>query len=182
MIFALVLVLGSIGLAVSQTLVLSSGDITPFNGTVAILAWTAIAMGIWGAKDLPQMARPGRVGVVMICFAALSFGMVMIITLTSGTLGALQGGDIVYGDIVYTPFYVLALIFLVAGLAGFALHFLATGTHWLAAGCGILAIVHAGRLFIAEIIGFHASADLALALALLAVSAVVLAPKTAKVR
>ncbi|MCD7058332.1 hypothetical protein [Pelagibacterium xiamenense] len=167
MILALLLIVSTLGWAGAEAVMLASGGVGVADGTVATVALFLVGAGIFAARSEPGMARAGRVGIVMIAFAALSYGMVMIIVLTSGTLGAIAAGEIGYGDVVLTPFYLLALIFLEAGLIGFALHFRAApAPRWLAPAFAALAIAHAIRLIVPGAFVWHAVANAAVALLL----------------
>ncbi|WP_404401130.1 hypothetical protein [Pelagibacterium halotolerans] len=168
MILAPLLILSALGWAGAEIAMLATGGVGAVPGTVATLALFLLGAGIFAARSEPDMVRAGRVGIVMTAFAALSYGMVMIIVLTSGTLGAIAAGEIGYGDVVLTPFYLLALVFLEAGLIGFAVHFAkaASAPRWLARGFAALAIAHAVRLFIPGVFWWHAAANIALALML----------------
>ncbi|WP_127143696.1 hypothetical protein [Pelagibacterium montanilacus] len=158
-----VLLAGAAGWIGARALALLAGGMTPTSETLGAIALALVAIGIFALRQVPGMARAGRVGIVMIAFAAISFSMVAIITLTAGVLGAIDRGEIGYGDIVLTPFYVLALVFMVAGLAGFALHYRANGPTWLGVGFAILTMVQAARFFGGDLVMVHLSADMAVA-------------------
>lgn len=166
MIVAAILLIGCALWALGEAIMLSSGQITVAGGTVATLGMVLAGCGVWTLKDLPGMARPGRVGIVLSAFGAFSFAMVMIIVLTSGVLGAMSAGTVGHADIVFTPFYLLALLFVVAGLIAFALHFSkAPGAPAIAALVPAgLAVGHFLRLFVADLAVYHETLAIALAL------------------
>lgn len=166
MIHAVFLILSASALAGTELVMLATGGISVTTGWIATFAFFAVGGGVFAVRTEPGMARAGRVGIVMIAFAAASLAMVMIIVLSSGTLGALAAGEIGYGDIVLTPFYLLALIFLEAGLIAFTLHFAKQGPAWLAPAFGALALVHAARLVFPGVFPLHAAANVCLALML----------------
>ena len=90
----------------------------------------------------------------------------MIIVLTSGVLGAMADGTVRHADIVFTPFYLLALVFIVAGMSAFAIHFKAApGAPAVAALVPAgLAAGHLMRLFAADMPAYHETLSVALAL------------------
>lgn len=166
MIIALLLILAALAWAGAELAMLAGGGVGIIDGTVATVALFLIGAGIFAARTEPGMARPGRVGIVMLAFAAFSYAMVMIIVLTSGTLGAIAAGEIGYGDIVLTPFYLLALLFLATGLAAFVVHFLRTGPRWLATVFAAAALAHVAQLVFPGAFGLAALAHASLALVL----------------
>lgn len=167
MILSLLLIAGALGWGVAEAIALGASSIGVLDGVLGTVALFVLAGGVFALKDEPGMARPGRVGIVLTCFGALSFGMVLIIILTSGVLGAIAGGEITYGAMVWTPFYVLALLFLVGGLGGLALHYRQDRvTQAIAAACAVLALAHLARLFATEAFWFHRGTALATALLL----------------
>ncbi len=164
MILSALLLAGCLLWALGELILLVSGQITVLGGTIATLGLMSVSAGIFALKDLPGMQKPGRVGIVLTAFGALSFAMVMIIILTSGVLGAMAQGAVRHADMVFTPFYLLALAFLVSGLVALAIHFRSRpdGRLWAALASG-LAIVHLARLFGADAAALHEVAGFALA-------------------
>ncbi|WP_421953022.1 hypothetical protein [Pelagibacterium sp.] len=166
MILAVFLLVGCALWALGEAIMLTGDQITVVGGTIATVGMTLAGASIWTLKDLPGMARPGRVGIVLSAFGAFSFAMVMIIVLTSGVLGAMAEGAVRHADIVFTPFYLLALAFIVVGMSAFAIHFKT------APGAGaVAALVPAGlaaghliRVFIADVPAYHETLSVALAL------------------
>lgn len=166
MILAAILLFGCALWALGEAIMLTGGQIAVIGGSVATLGMALAGAGIWTLKDLPGMAKPGRVGIVLNAFGAFCFSMVMIIVLTSGVLGALAEGQITHADIVFTPFYLLALVFVVAGLVAFAIHFRkAPGAPVTAAlAPAALAVGHFVRLFVPDLVAYHETLSIALAL------------------
>lgn len=123
MVLTILLIAGALSWLFGEVLMLLDGGPTVFNGTLLGVALCIVAIGIWGLKDAVGLSRPGRSGIVLVCFGVISLAMVQVILLTAGTLGALERGEISYGDIVLTPFYLLALLFMITGLASFAWHY-----------------------------------------------------------
>lgn len=164
MIHALFLVAGALGWIAGEGLALRDG-ITPANGTITTVALLLAGAGVWALRTEPGLGRAGRVGIVLVSFGALSLAMVMIITLTSGVLGVLAAGDMGYGDVVRTPFFILALAFLVGGLGAFALHYRRApgAAPWLAALFVALALLHTARIVHADLFALHGLANIALA-------------------
>ena len=166
MILAVILLLGCALWALGEAIMLTGGQITVLGGTIATIGMTLAGASVWTLKDLPGMARPGRVGIALSAFGAFCFAMVMIIVLTSGVLGAIAEGAVEHSDIVFTPFYLLALVFIVAGMSAFALHFKnAPGAPAIAALVPAgLAIGHFLRLFAADVPAYHETLSVGLAL------------------
>ncbi|WP_417579198.1 hypothetical protein [Pelagibacterium sp.] len=166
MILAALLLLGSALWALGEAIMLTGDQITVLGGTIATIGMTLAGASIWTLKDLPGMARPGRVGIALSAFGAFSFAMVVIIVLTSGVLGAMANGTIRHADIVFTPFYLLALVFVVAGMTAFAIHFKnAPGAPLVAALVPAgLAMGHVIGLFAADVPAYHETLSVALAL------------------
>ncbi|AEQ53231.1 hypothetical protein [Pelagibacterium halotolerans] len=166
MILAVILLVGCALWALGEAIMLTGDQITVLGGTIATIGMTLAGAGIWTLKDLPGMARSGRVGIALSAFGAFSFAMVMIIVLTSGVLGALADGAVHHADIVFTPFYLLALVFVVAGMTAFAIHFRsAPGAPAVAALVPAgLAAGHLVRLFAADVPAYHETLSVALAL------------------
>lgn len=169
MILALFLILAALAWAGAELTMLVTGAMSVAAGWIMTVALFTIGAGVFAVRTEPAMARAGRVGIVMIAFAAASYAMVTIIILSSGTLGALATGEIGYGDIVLTPFYLLTLVFLLAGLIGFAVHFARakSGPVWLAPAFAVLVLVHGARLALPDVFALHAAANLGLALMLI---------------
>lgn len=169
MILAVFLILAAAVWGGAELTMLVTGTMSVAAGWITTVALFAIGGGVFAARTEPEMARAGRVGIVMIAFAAASYAMVTIIILSSGALGALATGEIGYGDIVLTPFYLLTLVFLEAGLIGFAMHFAKakSGPAWLAPAFVVLALVHGARLVLPDIFALHAVANFGLALMLI---------------
>lgn len=169
MVLSLLLIAGALGWLVAEAMALFSLGIGVADGTLGTVALFVLAAGIFALKDEPGMARPGRVGIVLVAFGALSFAMVLIITLTSGVLGAIANGEITYGAMVWTPFYLLALAFMVGGLAALGLHYRhRPGGMGLAIVFGVLGLAHLARAFAIEAFWLHRGAGLATALVLAA--------------
>ena len=166
MIVAAILLAGCALWALGEAIMLTSGGITVTGGTLATLGMALAGCGIWTLKDLPGMARPGRVGIVLSAFGAFSFAMVMVIVLTSGVLAEMEADTIRYADIVYTPFFLLALVFIFAGLVAFAIHFSkAPGAPASAALVPAgLAVGQMARLAFADLAAYHETLAIALAL------------------
>jgi hypothetical protein len=166
MILAAILLLGCALWALGEAIMLASDQITVLGGTIVTVGMVLAGCSIWTLKDLPGMARPGRVGIVLSAFGAFSFAMVMIIVLTSGVLGAMADGAVRHADIVFTPFYLLALMFVVAGMTAFAIHFKnAPGVSVVAALVPAgLAAGHLIGLFAADMPAYHETLSVALAL------------------
>lgn len=167
MILTVMLIAGTLLWAAGEAVALLNGTLQPADGWTACIGMLLAGAGVFALKDMPAMGKPGRVGIVLIAFGALTFSMVIIITLTSGTLGELTRGTLSYADIVFTPVYFLAVVFAAAGLFALARHFLAIpsekGLGWGLVGLGGLTGV---RPFIgAE--PYHMAVSLLLALALL---------------
>lgn len=183
MIVAAILLFGCALWALGEAVMLTSGEITNLGGTLATMGMVAAGCGVWTLKDLPGMARPGRVGIALSAFGAFCFAMVMIIVLTSGVLGQMAAGAIGYADIVFTPFYLLALLFAVGGLIAFAIHFSKAPGAPLTATVvpAALGLGHCARLFAADFPVYHQTLSIALALYLgwLGVRRIALARKIA---
>lgn len=182
MIVAAILLSGCVLWALGEAIMLTSGEITVVGGTIAAVGMALTGCGVWTLKDLPGMVRPGRVGIALSAFGAFSFAMVMIIVLTSGVLGEMRSGGVSYADIVFTPFYLLALLFVIAGLVAFALHFSKAPGAPLSAALvpAGLAVGQAGRLLVADLAVYHETLAIGLALYLgwLGVRRVALARRT----
>lgn len=171
MILLLILITGAVAWAFSEILVLIDGGPALLSGTFLGLALSLVAIGIWGLKDMVGLSRSGRSGIVLVCFGLVSFAMVQIIILTAGTLGALQRGEISFGDIVLTPFYLLALVFLVLGLGSFTAHFKKVAVPAFAAPIfALLAVSHAVRIFFPDSMPLHSLSDIGTALVLTALA------------
>ncbi len=166
MILAAILLAGCALWALGEAIMLTGAQITVVGGSVATVGMVLAGCGIWTLKDLPGMVKPGRVGIVLSAFGAFSFAMVMIIVLTSGVVGAMAEGTVGHADIVFTPFYLLALAFVVAGLLAFAIHFSkAPGAPATAALVpGALAVGHTARIFVPDLAVYHETLSIALAL------------------
>ncbi len=157
MILSLVLLLGCAVWVLGELATLATGGIGTVWGSIAATGMSLSAIGVFALKDLPGMGKPGRVGIVLSAFGAFSFAMVLIILLSSGALDAMAEGAIGYGDVVYTPFYILALVFTVCGLAAFALHFRAAPEAGPADFVvpALLAVGFAAELVLADLPAFH---------------------------
>lgn len=168
MIFPLLLITGALFWLIGESLMLLEGGPGIVNGTLIGVALSIVAIGIWAFRDAIGMSRPGRSGIVLLCFGLVSLAMVQIIILTSGTLGALMSGEISYGDMVLTPFYLLAILFMVTGLGGFALHYRRDGSapRWIALGFAALALVQFTRIFLPGAVPLHGIADIGVAVLL----------------
>lgn len=167
MVLFLLLIAGALGWAAAETMALLAGGIGVADGTLGTVALFVLAAGIFALRTEPGMDRPGRVGIVLVAFGAMCFAMVLIITLTSGVLGAIANGEITYGAMVWTPFYLLSLAFLVGGLAALGLHYRARpGGGMLAGALGGLAALHLLRAIFIESFGLHRGAAIATALLL----------------
>lgn len=166
MILAVTLLFGCVLWALGEAAMLTGGQVTVLSGTMVTVGMVLVGCGIWTLKDLPGMVKPGRVGIVLNAFGVFSFAMVMIIVLSSGVLYELQLGTVTFGDIVFTPFYLLALAFVIAGLVAFAIHFrVAPGAPLTAALVpAALAVGHAARLFTPDLVAYHETLSIALAL------------------
>lgn len=147
---------------------LFAGGVGVADGTLGTIGLFVLAAGIFTLRTEAGMGRAGRVGIVLVSFAAMSFAMVLIITLTSGVLGAIANGEITYGAIVWTPFYLLALAFIIGGLAALGIHYQAQGAWGLAVILGALALVHLSRAMAVEAFWLHRGAGIATALILAA--------------
>ncbi len=164
MILTLLLVAGALGWLAAETLALAAGGIGVVDGTIGTIALFMLAIGVFSFRTEPGMARAGRVGIVLSSFAAMSFAMVLIITLTSGVLGAIANGEITYGTMVWTPFYLLALAFAIGGLVALGLHYRAQPNGvWLAAILGLLAFAHLSRMVAIDAFWLHRGAAMATA-------------------
>lgn len=166
MILGLILLAGCALWAAGEAVMLAGGAISVGAGWTVTLGMTLAGSGIWALKDLPAMVKPGRVGIALSAFGAFSFAMVFIIILTGGVLGAMAQGEVRHAQMVFTPFYLLALAFVVSGLLAFALHFRrAPGAHLiLAAIPAALALGHVLRLFLADVPAYHEALSMLLAL------------------
>lgn len=162
----IVLIAGALSWVASDAIALVNNGVGVLDGTIGTIGLFMVAAGIFALRTEPGMARQGRVGIVLVSFAALSFAMVQIITLTSGVLGAIDNGEITYGAMVWTPFYLLALVFMIGGLIGLGLHFRTQGQTALAVAVGALAIAHLARIFAYEAFWLHTGAGVAMALML----------------
>lgn len=182
MILTLLLALAAILWIVGEAMGYMAGGIGVTDGWIACLGMTLAGISIWCLKDLPGMGRPGRVGIVLVAFGCFVFAMGNIIMLTSGTLGELavtpadlEAGKTSYMAVVFTPLYVLGLIFLVAGLFAFGLHFQAEGQMLVAGIFALLGLIHMARLpyALAVILDqrYHSVAALLLAAALAGLAA-----------
>jgi hypothetical protein len=169
MVLLVLLIAGALGWLIAETLALISGGIGIADGTLGTVALFCLAAGMFVLRTEPGMGRPGRVGIVLVSFAAMSFAMVLIITLTSGVLGAIANGEITYGAMVWTPFYLLALAFMVGGLVGLGLHYRAqAGGRVITIVFGLLTLAHLSRAFAIEAFWLHRGAGMATALVLAA--------------
>lgn len=165
MILALVLVVGCTLWAAGEAAMLLAGTIAVLPGWIATLGMYVAGGGLFALKDLPAMGRPGRVGIVLAAFGAFSFATVMTIVLTSGVLGAMAEGTLRHAEMVYTPFYLLAWAFTVAGLVGLAVHFRPL-EGWRRAfwGAGLLAFFSLLRVILADLPYYHELVSAAVAL------------------
>ncbi|RDE09668.1 hypothetical protein [Pelagibacterium lacus] len=181
MILALVLIAGTLLWAGGEIAMLAAGGIMPTPGWIATLGLYVAGAGCFALKDLPAVARPGRVGIVLVAFGAISFATVMTIVLTSGLLGAMAEGAVGHAQMVYTPFYLLALVFMVAGLVALALHFRAApgpqGAFW---GAALLAVLTLARLVFASLPLYHEAVSALVALYLLWLGVIALRRTTAQ--
>lgn len=169
MVLSLLLVIGALGWAISEAMALAAGGIGIADGWTGTIALFVVAAGIFTLRTEPGMAREGRVGIAMISFGAMCFAMVLIITLTSGVLGSIANGEITYGAMVWTPFYLLSLAFLISGLGALGLHYRRqSGGLVIAIALGALAIAHLCRVFAIESFWLHRGAGIATALVLCA--------------
>lgn len=178
MILNLVLLLGAVLWIAGEAMGFVAGGIGVADGWIACLGMTLAGAAIWCLKDLPDMGKPGRVGIVLVAFGCFVFAMGNIIMLTSGTLGelaadpaALEAGGTSYMAVVFTPLYFLGLVFVVSGLFAFALHFSrARGELLVAVIFALLGLIHFIRLPYALIAPldqrYHIAASLLLAAAL----------------
>lgn len=165
MVLLLLLIAGSAGWMAAETMALVAGGIGVTDGTLGTVALFVFAAGIFALRTEPGMAREGRAGIVLVSFGAMSFAMVLIITLTSGVLGAIANGEITYGAMVWTPFYLLALAFMAGGLVSLGLHYRRqAGGTVLAAAFGLLAVLHLFRALAIDSIVLHRGAGIATAL------------------
>jgi hypothetical protein len=164
MLLEILLIAGALGWLASEAMALINQVIGVLDGTIGTIALFVLAAGVFALRNETGMARAGRVGIVLVSFAALSFAMVLIITLTAGVLGALANGEITYGEIVWTPFYLLALVFMVGGLVGFGLHYRAQGQTILAVVFGLVALAHLARIFAYDSFWLHTGAGMVTAL------------------
>ncbi|WP_196260240.1 hypothetical protein [Pelagibacterium limicola] len=161
------LIAGAGGWLVAEAFALAAGGIGVFDGTLGTIALCVLAAGIFALKNETGLARTGRVGIVLFSFGAMSFAMVLIITLTSGVLGAIAAGEITYGAMVWTPFYLLALAFMAGGLLALGLHYRdRPGMRPLAVVFGALALIHIARLVAYDTFWLHRAAGVATALTL----------------
>ncbi|WP_116652490.1 hypothetical protein [Pelagibacterium sediminicola] len=164
MVLLLMFIAGSAGWMTAEAVALVAGGIGVADGTLGAIALFVLAAGIFGLQTEPGMGRQGRVGIVLVAFGAMSFSMVLIITLTSGVLGAIASGEITYGAMVWTPFYLLALAFTAGGLVALGLHYRQQGATALAAVLGGLAALHLARALAIDAFALHRSAGIATAL------------------
>lgn len=171
MVLLILLIAGALGWLAAETMALLAGGIGVTDGTLGAIALFILAAGVFALRTETGMGRQGRVGIVLVAFAAMSFAMVLIITLTSGVLGAIAAGEITYGAMVWTPFYLLALAFMVGGLAALGLHYGAQGQRGLALILGVLALAHFSRALAIETFWLHRGAGIATALVLAALGA-----------
>lgn len=164
MVLLLMLIAGSAGWMTAEAVALVAGGIGVADGTLGASALFVLAAGIFGLRTEPGMGRRGRVGIVLVAFGAMSFAMVLIITLTSGVLGAIASGEITYGAMVWTPFYLLALAFMAGGLVALGLHYRQQGAMALAAVFAVLAALHLVRVLAIDSFALHRGAGIATAL------------------
>ena len=169
MILSYLLLLGAALWIIGDGMALAATSIGTTSGWIACLGLTLTGCTIWGLKDLPAMARAGRVGIAMTGFAGFTFAMVNIITLTGGVLGALERAEVSYDAVVLTPLYVMAIVFAISGAVGFALHFWKNPVSKPAIGAVFvaLAILQFLRLAFAQSLAFQFTASLALACAVM---------------
>lgn len=165
MVLLLLLIAGSAGWMAAEIMALAAGGIGVADGTLGTAALFVLAAGLFALRTEPDMGREGRVGIVLVSFGAMSFAMVLIITLTSGVLGAIANGEIGYGAMVWTPFYLLALAFMVGGLVALGLHYRRqAGGLTLATAFGLLAVLHLARALAVDSFALHRGAGVATAL------------------
>lgn len=184
MILALLLIAGA-GLWLAGDLIaLGSGAIGVGDGWLTTLGMTLAGTGIWSFRHIAGHGRAGRVGIVLTSFGAFSFAMVMIITLTSGVLGAMEAGEFGYGAIAVTPFFLLALVFVFAGLVALAIHCARSGGSGkpIAAALAVVAIFQLVRPFAGDAFEVQLGVQAMLAAALLIVGIAVLRTLWGRVR
>ncbi|SDG20907.1 hypothetical protein [Pelagibacterium luteolum] len=163
MILIYVLLAGSGLWAFGEIVMLSSGQAAAWAGWMATIGLYVAGAGMFALKDLPAMAKPGRVGIALSAFGAFSFATVYTIILTAGVLGAMADGTIAHAQMVYTPFYLLALAFAASGLVSLGLHFRALGDRAGLAGATLLAILSLGRLILADVAAYHEAVSILVA-------------------
>lgn len=168
MITALLLLAGALLMVADQALALVAGVPGSPGGGRWALALGLAAIGLWTLRDEKSLDRTGRVGVAM-----TSFGLASMATVALMAMGA---GGPSEAEIAPTPFYLMALVFLVAGLLGFALQTWRAPAlpRALAALPAGLALLHLLRPFLAGADLVVAAANLGLGLALLGLAAVLL--------
>lgn len=155
MILTLILLAGCASWALGELIMLASGQISAAAGWAATLGIYVAGAGMFALKDLPTVGKAGRVGIALSAFGAFSFATVYTIILTAGVLGALAEGSLRHAEMVFTPFYLLALAFAIAGLISLAIHFRAAGDRVAMAGAIFLAAAGLARLFLADIAPYH---------------------------
>lgn len=166
MLYALALIVGSLLWAAGLLIGFSAGTIESTSMSLVAAGLFLVAIGVWAQKTDPMLNRAGRVGVVMVSFGSAAFATVALLLLNAGVVSE--------AEIALTPFYLMAVLFLVSGLVAFSVYFLrAAGQPALGVAFAALAVMHVSRPFFAGSDELHLLANLGLVtvLLVLAVSA-----------